>query len=495
MLDHALNDDLAGAINSGMIGIEGKQASENLFMCPTGNCTFPSEPEHKASYQTLAIESACLEVSSLVKLNNISGWELPHLSPNVNDLTEREYRLQRSVNNNTFELPADLNYTLIEEYTPEKLRYHYPVGELVDIRTIMRTFGPGQGDSQMDGSAVFSFTALTLNVDWDAAPAIFTPEYFEPRASYPTSPFAVECQFYPAIRTIRSAVKDFQLEEDIISTTRVNITVVDENRTLPFWHRSDYVLRRGTWQRCTAASKYSDENPIEFINGTIGSYYVQFQEDDGTWGISSSFDTKIFDTQEELMEWGNRSWYPKDCVWEVDAMIPWAMNGYLGTIFDDTYIHTTNYSNISTYYGDHWIRRLYANGTANLTSVSSFASDIAESMTRFIRVWGDGGNPVLIDGQSYRTETCIKVQWLWGILPASLVPFTIIFFALTIWRTRSQEIPKPPWKSSSLPVLIHGLERLVKDENRKLDKNSEMEDLSGDIKVRLMRGEKGWGLK
>jgi hypothetical protein len=338
-----------------------------------------------------------------------------------------------------------------------------------------------------------------LNVDWNEAPTIDTTlDQFglrEPRAIYPTSPFAAECQYYPVIRTIKSAIDNSDLKEDILSSTRVHLPVVDEGRELSFWHLSERVLRDGKWQACTPASKYSDGTPIEFINGTLGSYYLKDQYENGTWYLTSVYGDVSFATEEELMNWGNRSWYAEDCVWEVEAGAVTAIRNYFQDFFKSRYIYTMNETEISNYFGNVTVRRLYANGTANLTTVSSYASGLAESISGYIRIWGDNGNPVPIRGQAYSNETCIKVQWLWGVFPASLVPLALIFLSLTIRRTRNQGGQRSPWKSSSLPVLIHGLEGHVQHQDRKLEKKSEMEEISEEIKVRLVRRDNTWALK
>jgi hypothetical protein len=370
----------------------------------------------------------------------------------------------------------------------------YPASEYPRIRTALRSFG-----TPLDLDALVMRRFLMLNVGWDATPTIGDPEDlwdFPYRAVYPTKPFATECELYPVIRTIKASIESFQLKEEILSSERVHVSIEDPNRSLSFWHLSTHALRQGTWFPCTSSRTRSPANPTEFINGTISSYFFKYRNIDGNWSLATTNRELIFGTEEELMNWGNRTFYPKDCVWEVEGEIAGTLTRHFGKIFDYASVHTTNYSNMSTYFGDPWMRRLYANGTANLTSVEAYASDIAESMSNYIRIWGDSGTPVLVNGQSYRTETCIKVEWKLGVFPASLVPLGFVFLALTIWRTKKQEIQQPPWRSSSLPVLIHGLGHAGKRSDMKgLERNSEMEDVSGDIKVRLVKGERGWGLQ
>jgi hypothetical protein len=135
---YELNEGISAAIYIGLLGEAGNTTSATPFFCPTGNCTFPSEPENGASYQSLAIESACTDLSSSVSLNDSFGWYLPHLDPSYNESQPWETRMQRSVINNTFQLPADWNDSLLEANTPELVGNGNPVGFVATIRTILR---------------------------------------------------------------------------------------------------------------------------------------------------------------------------------------------------------------------------------------------------------------------------------------------------------------------------------------------------------------------
>lgn len=489
--DYALNPDLDVAIFTGLLGKTGRETSANLFTCPSGNCTFPAAPDTGASYQTLAIESSCTDITSSVLLDETYGWILPprteFLDPSLLD----------AIQNTTWIFPTSVKESEFENQVRKSVRGLYPIEEYPRMRTALRSFGPFASITD----ALFKRKFLMLNVDWDSTPIIFDLKEDltwggQPRAAYPTKPFAAECELYPVIRTIKGSIESFRLEEDILSSERVHVSMVDPGRSLSLWHLSTHALRNGTWSPCTSSRTRSPATPIEFINGTLHSYYFKNRNADGRWSLASTRGELYFDTEEELMAWGNRSFYPKDCVWEVEGMIPLTLTQHFGKVFDYASVHTTNYSNMSTYFGDPWMRRLYANGTANLTTVEAYAANLAESMSNYIRAWGDSGTPVLVEGQSYRTETCIKVEWKLGAFPASLVPLAFIFLALTIWRTKRQEVRQPPWRSSSLPVLIHGLAHAGKRNDMKgLERNSEMEDVSGDIKVRLAKGERGWGLQ
>jgi hypothetical protein len=72
------NPDLEVAVYAGLIGIP----NGIDFRCTTGNCTFPADSLSGGSYQTLAMESACIDVSGEIEeyYNHEQGrtqWRLP----------------------------------------------------------------------------------------------------------------------------------------------------------------------------------------------------------------------------------------------------------------------------------------------------------------------------------------------------------------------------------------------------------------------------------
>lgn len=86
-------------------------------------------------------------------------------------------------------------------------------------------------------------------------------------------------------------------------------------------------------------------------------------------------------------------------------------------------------------------------------NLSLTLADIATSMTNRIRL-NDGHDE--IKGTSTRDHTVIKVTWYWLIYMVAMVLLSLIFFATAV--VFSREKSNVVWKSSSLAVLMHGLE-------------------------------------
>lgn len=85
---------------------------------------------------------------------------------------------------------------------------------------------------------------------------------------------------------------------------------------------------------------------------------------------------------------------------------------------------------------------------------------------------------ITIVGTMYNTEIMVKVQWLWLILPASLVLGSNIFLTLTILKSKT----RVPWKSSVLALLFHGINHVDRDEH---STNSGMQTVAENLYVKL----------
>ncbi|OAX81902.1 hypothetical protein ACJ72_03756 [Emergomyces africanus] len=79
-------------------------------------------------------------------------------------------------------------------------------------------------------------------------------------------------------------------------------------------------------------------------------------------------------------------------------------------------------------------------------------------------------------------EKFIQVRWGWIALPTFIVIITMLFLCLVILGTKRHEVEI--WKSSSLALLYHGLEKPVKD-NAQFNRVSDMTRNAANVRVRL----------
>ncbi|KAL3476224.1 hypothetical protein BJX99DRAFT_258739 [Aspergillus californicus] len=121
----------------------------------------------------------------------------------------------------------------------------------------------------------------------------------------------------------------------------------------------------------------------------------------------------------------------------------------------------------------------------------SFAK-LASSMSAAVHAMD---NSSLVTGTSYESETLVRVQWAWIVLPTSLVLLSAIYLGLTIHQTRKGDLEA--WKSSPTPLLVSVVDRSVQSDIRAANALVPMEHVAGMVKARYHRDEDGadWRLK
>ena len=143
--------------------------------------------------------------------------------------------------------------------------------------------------------------------------------------------------------------------------------------------------------------------------------------------------------------------------------------------------------------GDSWMNRLWANGTADLASVTRYMDGITASVTAALRAGGDPSNSNPVRGQILSNRTCVGVNWPWLAMPAALLLVALAFLVPVIWQSqsmagRSYEMGgRKPWKSSMLPLLWCGLRDSPSFHFKGSDRVEEMQKHAGEAKVTLQR--------
>jgi hypothetical protein len=419
------NPDLEVAVYAGIIGIP----NAIDFRCMTGNCTFPADSLSGGSYQTLAMESACIDVSGEIEEYNNheqdpTKWRLPVFDNETQVIGERYLAWTKSNNTNPF--------------FPESW------------------YGNHQGDG------LYSFTALLAATNWDCyGQRGFLPECY--------TPLAVECKLWPALQTIGARINISSLEERVLSSEPLPATTLDDGSILKWVTIASKVLRRGIWEPCTASDSYTLHTPVPVYNNSL-------------W---SGFPDNV-----------TLQWYTQDCIWALDSHARFAFQGLLDSIFAEKSVLAPSSIVVQ---GDLWLKNLFRNDTVDVSMMEKYVGQFARAMTVYMRNWSSAKDEThgLVHGDAIRTETCIQVRWPWISFPASLVAFTLLLLAITIWKTRKNKRPlrqTGTWKSSSLAVLFGGLDDQVRSKFGPMEKKSQMEDCAKKLNVSLIPVENGWRL-
>jgi hypothetical protein len=84
--------------------------------------------------------------------------------------------------------------------------------------------------------------------------------------------------------------------------------------------------------------------------------------------------------------------------------------------------------------GQIWIKHLYQDGSADLSTVSTVVGELTAAMSIFVRVRGSEHDNKFgfARGNAIKTETCIQVRWAWIAFSIILVVPTPGFLVTTM---------------------------------------------------------------
>ncbi len=123
--------------------------------------------------------------------------------------------------------------------------------------------------------------------------------------------------------------------------------------------------------------------------------------------------------------------------------------------------------------------------------VISTWANVTTSMTNRIKT---GGTGAIAKGVIWQVQSIIRIQFAWLALPSGLVLFSAILLASTVLMTR--HFRAPVWKSSTLPILYHGVREWDDEEERevaqgRLEKVESMKKRASSTRVRIYNAPEG----
>lgn len=159
---------------------------------------------------------------------------------------------------------------------------------------------------------------------------------------------------------------------------------------------SEGVIRDGRWHDCVGTDEPSTTNPAAMSvgkttkNGTSGGTIT-------TWQYQ---------------------YYPNDCLWNFGWTSTWALRLYLSTnFFSGGKLEMSQRRTVDGAVGSPWLLNMFSNGTANLETLNIYIDGLASSITSVMRQNGDSPPGAYAAGTAFSSQTCIRVQWAWLILP------------------------------------------------------------------------------
>ena len=434
-----LDGPMTATLYEGLLNPPANATSSISTLCPTGNCTFSHSDG--ITYHSIAM---CVEITDIS--NKIKG-------PSGESSDSLDW---------TYTLPSGLT-----------------TGGPQDSGVVMTTITvPTTGGSIADSLdlPLFEFQALVLNFTGasgdDVPPA-----------------WAYNAKLHPCIKAYGSSkIVKSVLKEDVVSS--VHLPFVSETEQNAYFSLAGNFPARADVD-CSAVKTPQGKKTVRTYTASNGQHILDNYE----YGRNAP-----------------HQYYDPACTYQFGAgptdAIPPILEGFFGekwsessSIYAQPQPNNLTWEGYGQYTvnGDIWLQNLYANGTSNLSSVMKTMQGLANAMTAAMRSRGEGD---AAEGTAYVTQTCVRVEWGWLALDATLVVLTFVFLAATVWQSRramgagssTAGRVRGAWKSSSLPLLWSGLDEEVKRKLESFYTIDEMEELGRSLHLRLERRTDQMGL-
>ncbi|KAI9657440.1 MAG: hypothetical protein M1821_003122 [Bathelium mastoideum] len=426
-----INFTTQAAIASGISDTSSEISQHLSVECSSGNCRW-------APYSSLAVCSACNDVSQPFVSGNASGW------PDQASWFQDPKGVVGGANITWFKLPGNgLNMN-----NPNNYAFSNGSTERITMSGQVNR-DPNKSISFTNSSTLlFSMAVMWADLDKDYT-----------YSNWPTTNFtARECGLYLCVKEFQSSVVNGTLNE----MARETASTRDASSYQVVGSPPQPSLKIESLYDSNASVTRSDlriqaPNNAQFKNVSISQagvrgliWYVKHAFDDGSmWAKVPDLETRTI-TWSQLM--------PN--ITGLVRLIP-------GT---QTFQYLPDVMQVL------WTAKNTDSG------IDGVFSNLASSLTNNIRTTSDGN--AAFSGEEGTSVTFVRVRWLWIILPGATVLLAAAFLALTIWQTRSSKTPT--WKSGTMAILFHGLSSGLKRSLPRYQLQSEMEKVALGINVRLM---------
>ncbi|KAK4892231.1 polynucleotide adenylyltransferase [Elasticomyces elasticus] len=304
----------------------------------------------------------------------------------------------------------------------------------------------------IDDAAQIAYRAMGNHTILD-----FQSVYWPPESASDDPPSGVfECVLYFCVKTFSAATTDGHFTETVLSFWPPANTSMPEQPDIDFWR--DYGNNE-TFHLGVAEQKknFTLSPPDAEATYTVDRLTFDLMQH---WAQNYLFITAIYSSSGD----------EQPARWEIDD------------IAGKMYIELTE--------------QLGPNKTIQGYSVPSTAgpgrlmAQIATGLTTYMRQSEIGS--LVVNGDTIFVESYVQARWYWLACPLSLLLLTLAFMLSTIFTSARRGVPT--WKSSSLAVLIHGLNdvgsRAMTDS--RLDK---LEENASDYRMAVQQQHGLWSLE
>lgn len=424
-LDLTLGISMKSAILGAMTAKE-DGTNKLEFTCPTGDCEFKAGPTDSA-YTSIGLCNECFDITSLVR-----EW------PGQDDTDMQRAQLNLTLEGMmTAQTSISSPYWLSSITSDDFVWLDNELGNFTqNITYLTYTWAP----------CTTNQTHPVFGGEEDSASEWFD-NWICPISSYPSIPhmredlavLAVNCTFYPCMRSYVARVETGILRETPVSQVRMTHAV---NEAVPI---SD---PRVLIEPCFVEGQPYSHFNISLVPNMAGRNL-----------------TTVWTPQGELEA-------PVECVYRISYATIRSLSHYFQTeLFGNThcgwvaYYDSHNLGWITCPSEAWWLESLYNRGFATFESVNSLVQNISLAVSNQMRAKGTNANwtaPEFATGTMWNSTVCTRVDWAWMALPASLELITLVLLVTVITMSLRDHGKHPIWKSSTLPLVFHGL-RDIKD--------------------------------
>lgn len=411
MMDFRLGVSMKSAI---LDAIAAKDDGTNKldFSCPTGDCTFKLDPTGSA-YSSIGLCKECVDITSLVR-----EW------PGQNETTVKEYGLNLTIEGmiSAQDSIATSPSGCWSSITSQDPRIETQYGQ--DFRSQNITY------------LTNTWAPCTINETDDT--------WNCPTSKYPNIPhmggtqgvLAVNCTFYPCIRNYNALIETGALRETPVSQIRMKV-----NESLLRYPESILQDPGALLEPCFVDGQPYDRYNISRVPKITGRNFTTLWTPQGTLQA------------------------PAECVYRMSCATSQALSEYFRLdLFGKTKCwwqpSIDGFSSVACPTQTWWLESLFNRGFATFESVDSLLQNVSLAVSNQMRTHGTNADWTareFASGTMWNSTVCTQVEWAWMAFPIALELITLVLLVTIIVMSLRDHGRRPIWKSSTLPLVFHGI--------------------------------------
>jgi hypothetical protein len=246
-------------------------------------------------------------------------------------------------------------------------------------------------------------------------------------SGYPRCYVAASCVMYPCLKKYTGRVENGRLIENIESTSPIlklqSDNRIADSRGVAWPCKADGETYDASNISTATSKKHDSLKPVRFVD----------------------------DTEAQI---------PYQCVYTMDYGYRNAIADYLRSLRGGCYERRANPNSLSCL-DDKNVELFYNSGNASYQSIDNGLERITRAITNRMREIGTQSNgsdslASVVTGTAHQTFVCTRFEWYWLLFPAILLVATGLLLVMVVLGGLFDRQSHPTWKSSVLPLLLHG---------------------------------------